>query len=147
MSMIWQHPPLKILCNQMGLAGGAQAPWVQPTTAQSDLRREKTRALNGRTPGSVAVVVRLEPWLLVICTDNWVVHGSLTLWVAQWLVEQWSIKQRPLWGFSILQQMWEQLHEWGHNWPSFMYTLMLRPLSLRREKLCTRHEPRPWPRQ
>ena len=36
--------------------------------------------------------------ILNICTDMWAVYWGLTLWIAQWATQEWTIHARPIWG-------------------------------------------------
>ncbi len=46
------------------------------------------------------MVMTKEPGdgILTICTDSWAVYQGLTLWIAQWATQEWSIHVRQIWG-------------------------------------------------
>jgi len=35
--------------------------------------------------------------ILNICTDRWAVYLGLTLWIAQWATQEWTIHAQPIW--------------------------------------------------
>ena len=49
---------------------------------------------------AVWMVITKEPsdGVLNICTDSWALYRGLTLWIALWATQEWTIHARPIWG-------------------------------------------------
>ena len=54
------------------------------------------------------MVITKEPGdgVLNICTDSWAVYRGLTLWIAQWATQEWTIHARPIWGKDMWLDIW-----------------------------------------
>ena len=44
--------------------------------------------------------------ILNICTDSWAVYRGLTLWIAQWATQEWTVRARPIWGKDMWLDIW-----------------------------------------
>ncbi|XP_052553514.1 uncharacterized protein LOC128087697 [Tympanuchus pallidicinctus] len=44
--------------------------------------------------------------ILNICTDSWAVYRGLTLWIAQWATQEWTVHTRPIWGKDRWLDIW-----------------------------------------
>ena len=57
---------------------------------------------------AVWMVITQEPGnsALNICTDSWAVYRGLTLWIAQWATQDWTIHARPIWGKDMWVDIW-----------------------------------------
>ena len=60
------------------------------------------------------MVIAKEPsdGILNICTDSWAVYQGLTLWIAQWATQEWTIYTRPIWGKDMLDVECRQTQDW-----------------------------------
>ena len=65
------------------------------------------------------MVITKEPGdnILNICTDSWAVYWVLTLWIAQWATQEWTIHARPIWG----KDMWLDIWNTVKHRPVFVY--------------------------
>ena len=54
------------------------------------------------------MVITKEPGdgILNICTDSWAVYWGLTLWIAQWATQEWTIHAQPIWGKDMWLDIW-----------------------------------------
>ena len=54
------------------------------------------------------MVITKEPGdgILNICRDSWAVYRGLTLWIAQWATQEWTIHARPIWGKDMWLDIW-----------------------------------------
>ena len=54
------------------------------------------------------MVITKEPsdGILNICTDSWAVYQGLTLWIAQWATQEWTIHAQPIWGKDMWLDIW-----------------------------------------
>uniref|UniRef100_A0A669QJJ3 ribonuclease H n=1 Tax=Phasianus colchicus TaxID=9054 RepID=A0A669QJJ3_PHACC len=57
---------------------------------------------------AVWMVIPKEPGdgILNTCTDSWAVYRGLTLWIAQWATQEWTIHARPIWGKDMWLDIW-----------------------------------------
>ena len=54
------------------------------------------------------MVITKEPGdgILNICTDSWAVYQGLTLWIAQWATQEWTIHAQLIWGKDMWLDIW-----------------------------------------
>ena len=76
---------------------------------------------------AVWMVITKEPGdgILNICTDSGAAYWGLTLWIAQWATQKWTIHAQPIWGKDMRLDIWNTVklravyvyHVSGHQPP------------------------------
>ena len=71
---------------------------VHQSSQWAELRAVWLIAANGAPP-------------LTICTDGQAVHRGMTLWISTQHANKWMVIQRPSWGQTSWQDLWELRHQ------------------------------------
>ena len=44
--------------------------------------------------------------ILNICSDSWAVYRGLTIWIAKWATQEWTVYAWPVWGKDMWLDIW-----------------------------------------
>ena len=97
---------------QMDAAEGIQVRWravaYHPLTETIWFEEGDGQSSQWAELRAVWMVITQEPGnsALNICTDSWAVYRGLTLWIAQWATQDWTIHARPIWGKDMWVDIW-----------------------------------------
>lgn len=45
------------------------------------------------------------------CIDSWAVYRKLTLWIATWKLNDWTVMDQLLWGQLLWKNLWVLSHQ------------------------------------